>query len=148
MRSTFSTKSLFGPTWKVHNKRNSNLGLVLRTFVSAKRCDTPCKVKKKFEQRNDINCNRFVFKKYSNDVQHILFEFFFFWKIFFAKIWKKTQNDSFLGGGKPSPLIPRRLIFLVICSSQNPAFETKNLNCDKRCYWIRSHNLGDRDLVT
>ena len=31
---------------------------------------------KKIELRNDINCNRFVFKKYSNDVQRILFEFF------------------------------------------------------------------------
>ena len=32
---------------------------------------------KKFELRNNINCSRCVFKKYSSNVQHILFEFFF-----------------------------------------------------------------------
>jgi len=52
---------------ELHNTSDSNLGLVLANFVFAKRCDTPCKVEKNIDLRNDLNYVRFVFQMQSNE---------------------------------------------------------------------------------
>jgi len=53
----------------------------------------------KFEFRNDIICNQFVLKKYSTDVQRILFENF---TKYFLKNMKANAKNSF-GGGNHRP---------------------------------------------
>jgi len=79
---------LCGGGKEVHKKSNSNLGLVFLTFVFAKRRDAPRKVEKKFELRKDINRNQYVLTIYLNDIQRILFDFF--WKI--SKTWSERRR--------------------------------------------------------
>jgi len=98
-------------TLKVHNKINSNLGLVFANICFLQKGATPReKSRNKIELRNDINCHRFVFQKYSHNIRRIFLDFF---ENYFLKITlrKKAQIESFCGG-TPSRLVPRRLILL------------------------------------
>jgi len=102
-----------------------------------KRRDTPWKFQKKIELRNDINSNHFVFKKYSNDIKRIRFLNIF--QKYFMENMRWGAKWQFWGGGKPSRLIPPRLIFFVICSSQNPAFVNTIQSHSESFIDIQSH---------
>jgi len=100
LRSIFSLKSLFEPEhFKGSQQKKFQLESSLCELLFCKKASHPMKSRGKFEFRNDIICNQFVLKKYSTDVQRILFENF---TKYFLKNMKANAKNSF-GGGNHRP---------------------------------------------